>query len=87
MRYISPLVCWELIAAASSLSGVRVFNQGFAIVYAVMAVMGLFPFTNTVFSIMPIYSHNIWFNALTAAATAYYSFLKPTQSIEASPST
>ncbi len=77
------------IASASSFSGARVFNQGFAIMYSAIALMGLFPFTNTVFGLMPIYGHNIWLNALTAAAAGYYSLFKPTETtmINASPST
>jgi Domain of unknown function (DUF4383) len=67
------------IASASSLSGSRVFNQGFAIVYSVMAVMGLLPFTNTMFGLMPIYGHNIWFNAIAAGFAGYFSLFKPIQ--------
>jgi Domain of unknown function (DUF4383) len=74
------------IAAASSFSGARVFNQGFAIMYAAIALMGLFPFTNTVFGLMPIYGNNIWFNALSAAAAAYFSFFKPTEGATINPS-
>jgi hypothetical protein len=65
------------IAAATSLSGALVFNQGFAIVYTLIAIMGLLPFTNTTFGLMPILGNNVWLNALTAAAAAYYGFFKP----------
>lgn len=76
------------IAAATSFSGALVFNRGFAIVYAAIAIMGLLPFTNTTFGLMPIFGNNVWFNALTAAAAAYYGFFKPAKlkDISASPS-
>lgn len=75
------------IAAATSFSGALVFNRGFAIAYAAIAIMGLLPFTNTTFGLMPIFGNNVWFNALTAAA-AYYGFFKPAEvkDIGASPS-
>lgn len=76
------------IAAATSFSGALVFNRGFAIAYAAIAIMGLLPFTNTTFGLMPIFGNNVWFNALTAAAAAYYGFFKPAKlkDISASPS-
>lgn len=74
------------IAAFTSLSGAIVFNQGFAVAYALIALMGLLPFTNTTFGLMPIYGNNVWFNALTAAAAAYYGFVKPVQATDISVS-
>lgn len=67
------------IAAATSFSGSLVFNQGFAVMYAAIALLGLFPFSNTTFGLMPIYGNNIWFNALTAILAAYVGFVKPTE--------
>ena len=76
------------IASFTSLSGARVFNRGFAIMYGLLAFMGLIPYANTLFGLMPIYGNNAWFNALTAAIAAYFGFLVPaeTKDIEASPS-
>jgi hypothetical protein len=67
------------IAASTSLSGAVVFNQGFAISYAAIALMGLLPATNTTFGLMPIYGNNVWFNALAAIAASYVGFVKPTE--------
>jgi hypothetical protein len=65
------------IAAASSLSGAIVFNRLFAIMYVVIALMGLLPITNTTFGVMPIFGNNVWFNALTAIVAGYIGFVKP----------
>ena len=65
------------IAAATSLSGSIVYNQGFAIAYVLIGLMGLLPFTNTTFGLMPIYGNNVWLNALTAIAAGYMGFVKP----------
>lgn len=65
------------IAAYTSFSNALLFNRGFAIAYAVIAIMGLLPFTNTTFGLMPIFGNNVWLNALTAGVAAYFGFAKP----------
>ncbi|MBW4422419.1 MAG: DUF4383 domain-containing protein [Myxacorys californica WJT36-NPBG1] len=64
------------IAAYTSLSGSIVFNRIFAIVYAAGAVLGLLPFTNTLFGITPLFGNNVWLNAIVAAIAFYYGFVK-----------
>jgi len=65
------------ITSYSSLSSARIFNRGFAIAYTLLAIMGLLPFARTTFGLMPIFGNNVWFNALTAIATAYYGIVLP----------
>lgn len=65
------------IAASTSLVGSITFNQIFAVLYFGEALLGLFPGANTLFGTMPIYGNNVWLNALTAAAAAYFGFVKP----------
>lgn len=67
------------IAAATSFTGALVYNQGFAIAYTAIALLGLIPFTNTTFGLMPIYGNNVWLNAITAIAAAYIGFVKPAE--------
>ena len=67
------------IAAATSFSGSLVYNQGFAVSYVAIALMGLLPITNTTFGLMPIYGNNVWFNLLTGIAAAYFGFVKPAE--------
>jgi len=64
------------IAAFTSLSGSIVFNRIFAILYAAGAILGLLPFANTLFGLVPLFGNNIWLNALTAAIAFYYGFVK-----------
>lgn len=60
MFFLLPIVVGVLgIAAFTSALGALVFNRGFAIVYAVIAFMGLLPFTNTTFGLMPIFGNNV----------------------------
>ena len=65
------------IASYSSLSSARIFNRSFAVSYALLAIMGLVPFARTTFGLMPLFGNNVWFNALTAIATAYYGIVIP----------
>lgn len=74
------------IASYTSPSSARLFNQSFAIAYALIAIMGLLPFTKTTFGLMPIFGNNVWFNALTAAVTAYYGFVLPAKATDMSVS-
>jgi hypothetical protein len=74
------------IAAYLSLSGAIVFNRIFAILYAAGALLGLLPFTNTLFGLTPLFGNNIWLNALVAAIAFYYGFVKPTVIGTATPS-
>jgi hypothetical protein len=70
------------VVSFTSLGGARLFNRGFAIAYALIALMGLLPFANTTFGLMPIFGNNVWFNALTAAVAGYYGFVIPTQAAD-----
>ena len=74
------------IASYTSTSGARLYNQAFAVAYALIAVMGLLPFTKTTFGLMPIFGNNVWFNALTGGIAAYYGFLLPAKAMNASVS-
>ncbi|NDJ19135.1 DUF4383 domain-containing protein [Myxacorys almedinensis] len=75
------------IAAATSFSGSLVYNQGFAVMYVAIALLGLIPATNTTFGLMPIYGNNVWFNALAAIVAAYFGFVKPAKLVNAQPTT
>lgn len=74
------------IAASTSLSGAIVFDRIFAIIYAVVAILGLFPATNNFFGMTPLYGNNIWLNALTAGVAFYFGFMKSVESDLSTPS-
>jgi hypothetical protein len=67
---------WGL-AAFTSAGGAITFNQLFAVIYAAQAILGLLPFTNTLFGMMPLYGNNVWLSIITAAIAGYYGFVKP----------
>ena len=67
------------IASYTSASSARLFNRAFAVAYLVLAIMGLFPFANTFFDLMPLFGNNVWVNALSAIAAAYYGVVIPSK--------
>jgi hypothetical protein len=56
----------------------RTYGRGLAIFYGVLAIMGLLPYFNTVFGLIPIFGNNVWLHAITAAIAAYFGFKPPT---------
>lgn len=61
--------------SATGKEGAFNYNRFFAIGYLLLAIMGLLPYTNTLFGIMPIFGNNVWFNGLSGAIAAYYAFI------------
>ncbi|HWI37193.1 MAG TPA: DUF4383 domain-containing protein [Burkholderiales bacterium] len=50
------------------------FARALAVIATCLAVIGLVPGANTLFGLMPLYGHNIWLHAGTAALAAYFAF-------------
>jgi len=70
------------LSAARSLAGSRQFARGLTWFYGLLAVMGLFPVLNMTFGLIPIYGHDIWLHAGTAAVAAYFGFGPRAEAIE-----
>jgi Domain of unknown function (DUF4383) len=65
------------IAAYTSLGGSIAFLQLFTVIYGAQAILGLFPFSNTLFGMMPLFGANIGLSLLAAAIAAFFGFVKP----------
>lgn len=67
---------WGLISCrtASTACG---FARGLALLYGVLAVMGLFPAFNTTFGFIPLFGHDVWLHAGTALIAAYFGWAAP----------
>lgn len=65
---------WGL-AASRSLGGAKGYAKGVAIIYAVLAIMGLIPALNTTFGLVPLYGNDIWLHAVLALVAAYFGFM------------
>lgn len=64
---------WGL-AAYRTFPAARTYARAVAVIYAVLAVMGLIPVLNTTFGLIPLYGHDVWLHVLLAAIAAYFGF-------------
>ena len=62
------------IAASREATGAKVYGRSLAILYGVLAVMGLIPGLNNVFGFLPLHGHDVWLHAGTAAIAAYFGW-------------
>jgi len=67
---------WGLSAWSGRSSPIS-FARGVAILYGVLAVMGMIPMLNTLLGMMPIYGNDVWLHGLTAVIAAYFGWRQP----------
>ena len=72
---------WGLAAWTGRTSAVG-FARALAVLYGVLAVMGMLPILNTTFGLIPLHSHDIWLHAVTALAAAYVGWREPAENHE-----
>ena len=67
------------ILAYRSYDAARTYSRVFAVVFALLTVMGFVRAADlyTTFGLIPLFSHNILLHALTALATGYFGFIAP----------
>jgi hypothetical protein len=65
---------WGLLAFRS-LGGSLTYFRSVAVVYAVLAVLGLIPAFDTTFGLIPIYGNDVWLHALLAIVAAYFGWV------------
>ena len=75
------------VVAYRSYTGARGYSKAVAIIYAVLAVMGIIPGLNTTFGLIPLYGHDIWLHALIAIAAAYFGFVATDREVGRSATT
>ena len=68
--------------ASRTMDDARSFARGLAIFYGGLAVMGLIPVLNTTFGLIPLFSHDVWLHAVTAALAAYFGFGQRMEAME-----
>jgi hypothetical protein len=62
------------VLAWKSYSSSRTYAQSLAVIYSVLTVLGLIPLTNTMFGLVPLFSHDVWLHAGTALVAGYFGF-------------
>lgn len=64
---------WGLLAYRS-FPRARSYTKSLAVIYGILAVMGLIPGLNILGGYLPLFGHDVWLHALTAAVAAYFGF-------------
>lgn len=64
------------IAAWRSFTSARMYGKSVAVIYAVLAVMGMIPLLRSTFGLIPLHGHDIWLHIALAAVAAYFGFAK-----------
>jgi hypothetical protein len=62
------------VASYASWSAAKGFASGLAILYGLLAVLGLIPGLNSTFGFIPLWGHDVWLHAATAAVAAYFAW-------------
>jgi hypothetical protein len=65
---------WGL-SVAKSIKGSVNYARSLAVIYGVLAVMGLIPALHTMFGLAPLHGHDVWLHAGTALIAAYFGFV------------
>jgi Domain of unknown function (DUF4383) len=63
------------IAAALSLASARAYSRAIAVFYGLFAVLGLIPYTDTLFGTVPIFGSDVLLHGLSAAVAFYFGFI------------
>ena len=63
-----------LMAARGILMGARTYFQFLAVSYALLAVLGAIPATESTFGLIPIYGNDVWLHAVVALAAGVIGF-------------
>jgi Domain of unknown function (DUF4383) len=62
---------WGFWAAGSGVTA-RAFARSIAVMYGLLAVMGVLPYAHTLFGFAPLFGHDIWLHAVTASIAGYF---------------
>lgn len=72
---------WGISAWSGRTSSIG-FARGVAILFGVLAVMGLVPLLNTTLGMIPLHGNDVWLHGITAAIAAYFGWRQPVEMSE-----
>jgi hypothetical protein len=58
------------------------YARTLAVLFGVLAVLGILPVTSTLFGVMPIYGGDVWLHGITAVIAAYFGWREPARASE-----
>ena len=69
-------------SSSRTMVDVRRFARGLTLFYGTLALMGVIPALNSLFGLAPLFGHDIWLHAGTAAVAAYFGFGQRMEAME-----
>ena len=69
---------WGIGAYLTGLGGSRLYARAVTVIYALFAIMGLFPNLDTVWGLIPIHGNDAWLHGLIACVSAYFGWAPAT---------
>ena len=75
---ICGIVAWRADHLGRSPASPKTFARGLAILYAVLALLGIMPGMGTLFGLVPLHGNEVWLHAVTAALAAYFGWRSET---------
>jgi hypothetical protein len=69
-------------SSSRTMGDARRFARGLTLFYGALAVMGIIPVLNSLFGLTPLFGHDIWLHAGTAAVASYFGFGQRMEAIE-----
>jgi hypothetical protein len=64
---------WGLAAWSGRQSSIS-FSRGVAVLFGLLAVMGMMPMLNTMLGMMPLHGNDVWLHGITAVMAAYFGW-------------
>ncbi len=68
--------------SARTMVDARRFARGLTLFYGTLALMGVIPALNSLFGLAPLFGHDIWLHAGTAAVASYFGFGQRMEAME-----
>lgn len=62
------------VVASRRITSPKSFARALAVLYGLLAVLGLIPGVNTLFGLLPIHGHDVWLHAATALLAGYFGW-------------
>ena len=67
------IAVWGLVAWRGKASP-RLFARAIAVLFGVLAVLGIIPATSTLFGLVTLYGNDVWLHGATAVLAAYFGW-------------
>jgi Domain of unknown function (DUF4383) len=68
------VAAWQADHVWHRIMSPKMYARGLTFLYGALAVLGVIPAMNTLFGIVPIYGHDVWLHAGTAAIAGYFGW-------------